>query len=1435
MKNKYKLGKNLLFVCFAVFFSFSVLGQITLTATGGSATGSFTTISDAFAAINAGTHQGSITISINGNTSEPNAPVALTGSGVGAALYTAVVIKPTVVATVSGTPSVANGVINLRGADNVTIDGSITAGGTTRDLTIVNNNANNFANSAVIRLVGETTAGTGLALQNVTIINTIIVGNSTGNNGYSGSTVTTTYGIYAGSNSTTALSASATGANYDNLTIQNNEVRKAYYGIHVYANTGTSTADNVIIRGNSVGSSVIAESIGLKGINTYHVVSATIDQNTIFNLKATTSISPAAIEVGGSASADARISRNRIEGVYSESTGGWGAYGINLVGGNNHTVDNNVITDIRTVNYSQTSTTFNAFGIRITSGTGIKLYYNSVNLFGNLTLGTSAASSACLVVTSSTVSGLDVRNNIFNNTMTSSSSLAKEFVSVWMPTGYSFATTTFNRNYYGVPQDNIHFVGKFGTTAGANLFSDLAAWQAYTQVGNPTNDEVSFPINNTVAPFTTDLNLTIPAGTITDIESAGIAIASLGTPNIDFNGVARPLTPGIAPDMGAYEFAGFMITCPQPTGLTTVQATTSSATFSWTAGGSETSWALEYGPVGFTPGTGTTLVVTNPGQITGLTANTFYHVYLRGICAPGDTSAYTGPRLFNTYGLGQYMEADNACGQGFIDISTTGTSLVLNDEDETPITFPFSFVYQGLLITEGTLGNNGGIVLGTTTANVALTNTALATAQNGLYPMWDDLSSNGPGVWTETIGTAPNRIYIVQWHKERFGASGNPFLFQVQIHEATQEIYFAYEDVIAGNAIYDFGVSATVGVAGPNQDIQLSFNNANYLTNNECAHFYYTDCPKPVNLQFSNILQEEMTVTWAAGLSGETEWSLEYGEAGFTPGTGILITDITAPTQVLPNLTQITTYDVYVYAACATGDTSNALVGTMATLPNCADPTSVVITSGIDSLKVSWNWAQTVSTIANFQLEYGPTGFDLYTGTPYVGTATNNQDTIVNADLMAGMIYQVYVQAVCTNGDTSNFVGPFNVTMPITNDTVCYAEALLTDGTVYNFVGSGATVNNSSTPTESSIAPPITGFQTTTGWSNATITKSTWFTFEAPATGQVRISGKDFGFDGQMAVYEVGNCNDFATFELIAANDDEIGGTSLAPNFTVCGLTPGATYYLLHDPKSTSTTLSFNYSIKITAIELEAGNAEALLNICSGDTIDLFNTINGNDLGGAWIPTNTNVALVQDSLFSSNGLAYQIFNFQYRVTDGCAYDSIVSQVRIFAPSTAGEDGGISVCRNEHFDLLEGLGGLVQAGGTWYDPANNALPNSQVIASNFPGQYNYDYIAGNGVCPDDTALVIVNVLATCDFWGMDELSAENVSVYPNPTDGLVTIEASGLEKFTYTVLDVNGRAVVQPTVNYTSAVDVDLTHLEAGVYLVNISNETSTKAFRISVK
>ena len=957
-------------------------------------------------------------------------------------------------------------------------------------------------------------------------------------------------------------------------------------------------------------------------------------------------------------------------------------------------------------------------------------------------------------------------------------------------------------------------------------------------------------------------------GTFDATEEAYVSTAFTNGPHVETGAITIPLTatlgitkmrvinteetdPSFISACGTFNYGetedyfveiGAAPSCVQPTALTWVEGTTTTADLSWTAGGTETEWEVEYGPVGFALGTGTVVnVTTTPSTtISSLTANTFYTAYVRAICSPTSTSNNSIGVNFNTYGFGQYIDSDNGC-LTFTDISATGTNLNLVDDSNIGLVLPFPLFYQSAIVNNINVSNNGYVLLNTLTGTFGYD---MSNSNNGLYPFIQDMGTAiaPAGVYQQTIGTAPNRKYIIQWndlqHYVSFGqvASNDGATFQLVIEEATMEFYYLYNDVMMGNPAWNNGADAEIGIRGT-QNIDVSLNNTDYLSNNSCAHFFYTDCPKPLSVAFSNIVTDEFSMDWVAGLSGETQWSVEYGPTGFTPGSGSLLTNINISEQQIPNLTPLTTYDVYIYANCANGETSVPLVASVQTKPLCADPTNLAAITAADSLFASWNWTQNISPVTGFNLQYSNAGFDLYSGIEVVANGANFADTIVNAPVfVSGVSYDMYIQSVCGT-DTSNYVGPYTFTMPLTNDLVCGAENLNVNGTVYYFNNFDATVSNSVvTNQEQSIAPPADGYQTATGWGDNQISSSTWFTFQAPASGQVRISGTDVGFNGQMAVYSVGNCAQFSTFDLLAANDDEIGGTSSAPNFTVCGLTPGATYYLMHD--SYYSWNNGNYSVKITPISLEAGaTTGTLTQICSGDTTNLFTTITGNDNGGVWIPVIPSIALAQDSLFASAGLAYQTFQFEYRMTNGCAYDSIVASVQVFAPSTAGTDGSLVVCRNEPFNLLEGLGGTANLNGTWYNPTAGTVPNGNVVAENFPGQYNYKYIVGNGVCPNDTAIVIVAV-QTCNYLGLNETSLEGFSLYPNPTEGMVYISYSGSnDVYNYEVLDLNGRKVAnkENAINGSSVTEINLNNVENGIYMIRVYNGSAEKTFRVVVK
>jgi PKD repeat protein len=88
-------------------------------------------------------------------------------------------------------------------------------------------------------------------------------------------------------------------------------------------------------------------------------------------------------------------------------------------------------------------------------------------------------------------------------------------------------------------------------------------------------------------------------------------------------------------------------TCPQPSGLFTGAVECDSAVISWTSISGAS--LIEYGPAGFTPGTGNQLSATSPFVLTGLNAGQSYEYWIADVCAAtSDTSGFSGPIAFAT-------------------------------------------------------------------------------------------------------------------------------------------------------------------------------------------------------------------------------------------------------------------------------------------------------------------------------------------------------------------------------------------------------------------------------------------------------------------------------------------------------------------------------------------------------------------------------------------------------------------------------------------------------------------------------------------------------------------------------------------------------------------------------------------------------------------
>jgi hypothetical protein len=123
--------------------------QVSVHASAGLPDSNYTTLKGAFDAINAGTHQGVIKISITGSTTETST-AKLNASG-GTSSYITIEIRPTVVCTLRG--NLPSAMIDLNGADSVIIDGRINDTDTTRSLTISNIHSSLTVRSSTIRFI----------------------------------------------------------------------------------------------------------------------------------------------------------------------------------------------------------------------------------------------------------------------------------------------------------------------------------------------------------------------------------------------------------------------------------------------------------------------------------------------------------------------------------------------------------------------------------------------------------------------------------------------------------------------------------------------------------------------------------------------------------------------------------------------------------------------------------------------------------------------------------------------------------------------------------------------------------------------------------------------------------------------------------------------------------------------------------------------------------------------------------------------------------------------------------------------------------------------------------------------------------------------------------------------------------------------------------
>lgn len=476
--------------------------------------GDFTSLTNAggiFSAINASGVAGAVTINITSDLTAETGAVALNSFPESASLT----IKPSgAPRVISGTAAANTGLINLNGADNVTIDGSL-SGGTDRSLTITNNQT---GTSTVIWIRSQSAAN---GASNNTIKNCIITGAVSG-------TAQTTAGILAGSGVTIGNAAEA--PNNGNKVI-NNHIYRVQNSIYNQGNIGFDQGWEVT--DNDFGSATEGDQNRFRGMLMGNTNNFVIARNEVLGVAstATTTAAMSGIQLAFGVS-NGFVVDNKIANLRNVSTSGTGAFGLQLSASpaTNVLIANNIISDVHTT--GSATVTSNAHGINVNgaaSAGGYKIYHNTVNTNLNQASGTTSALHVAVAVVAA--GAIDLRNNILANTQTAGATRFSVFSAAPI-------SVFSNINY------NDYFAANVGSLGGVTRVT-LADWQAAT--ASDANSIAGDPLFVSNSDF--HITMASPA------RNAGTVL--LDVP-FDYDGEARPNVgdPPATSDMGADEFYG---------------------------------------------------------------------------------------------------------------------------------------------------------------------------------------------------------------------------------------------------------------------------------------------------------------------------------------------------------------------------------------------------------------------------------------------------------------------------------------------------------------------------------------------------------------------------------------------------------------------------------------------------------------------------------------------------------------------------------------------------------------------------------------------------------------------------------------------------------------------------------------------------------------
>ena len=323
----------------------------------------------------------------------------------------------------------------------------------------------------------------------------------------------------------------------------------------------------------------------------------------------------------------------------------------------------------------------------------------------------------------------------------------------------------------------------------------------------------------------------------------------------------------------------------------------------WIPGYQETSWDVDYREQGTSTWTTLAIGTSNTSLTilsTDLTSNTHYEFRVTAICSDTNLStsvALTTPCSFVTIPYSY----------GFEDLATGSNTVrpvipCWNHINNGSSYFGYPYVYASaahngnrglywyLTTTTGTYGDYEAVVL------------------PPVNPLTNPVNTLQLSFWARPSSTSYSPIFYVGVMTDPEDITTFQYVDTVYVTNSTEWQFFEVPlSSYTGNGRY-----VAVRANRPSSAWYAYFDDV--LLEN------IPNCPRVFDVAAHDITQTDATITWTPTVA--TEYEVQYGSVGFTPGTGTSVNNIFADSVVLTGLTPSTEYDVYVRGLCS-GDSSN--------------------------------------------------------------------------------------------------------------------------------------------------------------------------------------------------------------------------------------------------------------------------------------------------------------------------------------------------------------------------------------------------------------------------------------------------------------------------------------------------------------------------------